>query len=468
MKFILFDIGGLRADHLGCYGYERPTSPVVDRLAREGLRCNAAFSSDATNAGARAAIFSGRFGLETGVVTDGLLSDVIEGHTPVSTQGITAPKPMLPEYLSAHGLHTTAITPFGRQCARWFYTGWHEVYDPWPGEEPSDVEALHVNEVALPWLEQHATQNFFLYLTYNNLYRQADAPLTETEARHLDHLAAYGTPARPDEATFAGHRDLHAVFSPRYHRAPTREAIWKLVHSYNARIRAIDDCVGAVVGRLADLGILDDTVIILTSDHGVLFGECGCYGGHISAHYNCIRVPLIIRAPGVLDSGIALQGLCYTLDLGPTICDMLGRDAPAGYHGASLIGLLEDDKLGGRDYIVSGHGQHTAQRAVVSDGWKLNRTWHGGFWHFADTELYHVKEDAAETSDRGTAEPDLVRALMRKMRQWVDEYRPGRADPLARVACQEPPGFLHFGQKLRARVRRGEMRTPEGYQGRWA
>jgi len=74
MKFIFIDISSLRADHLSCYGYKRPTSPAIDKLAEEGVICNNAFSSDATNAGARASIFSGRFGIETGVVTDGLLS----------------------------------------------------------------------------------------------------------------------------------------------------------------------------------------------------------------------------------------------------------------------------------------------------------------------------------------------------------------------------------------------------------
>ncbi len=466
MKLVVFDISALRADHLGCYGHQRPVSPAMDELARSGVRWEHAYTSDATKAGARAALLSGRCGAETGIVTDGGLADIISGHTPVSMHGLSAPRPLLPELLSAHGVHTAAISPFGRQPARWFYHGWREVLDPWCEREPCEVSARDVNALALPWLTQHAQDDFLLYLTYYDLCSRFDAPLSEAAAAYWHALAACGDPAHPDEETFAAHAHLHAAFAPRIHQAPSRTAVWKLVHDYNARIRAVDDCVAALLRHLCAIGIEEHTAVLLTSDHGVLFGECGCYGGHISAHHQCARVPLIIRAPGVTP-GTVCTTPCTMPDSMPSICALFGIEPPAGIHGISLFTQLDDPRAA-HPAIVCGHGQYTAQRAVIMDGWKLNRTWHSGFWEFDDAELYHVASDPHERDNRAAAEPERVRALQRVLRDWLARHVADQADPLARVACEEPPGFLHFGQTLRARVRSGELTPPPAYRGRWA
>jgi len=466
MKFLFIDIGSLRADHLGCYGYKRPTSPSIDKIAEEGLLCSAAFSSDATNAGARASILSGRLGIETGVVTDGLMSDVIDKHTPISFDGLGSQRPMLTEYLAANGIKTAAITPFGRQNARWFYTGWQEVYDNLPAISPIDIDAKAINKTAEKWLNQNAKNDFFLYLTYNNLDQISDSPLTENEANYLDSLATHGEPSVPDEKSFKDHHNLHAVFSPRTHRAASHKAMRQLIHKYNAKIRSVDDCVGEVVALLEKLNILDETVIILTSNHGILLGECGCYGGHISAHYNCARVPLIIRAPEKIGSGITMNGLCYSLDISATIFDILGIKVPSGYHSLSIAGLMESTPEG-RSYVVCSHGHYTAQRAIISSDWKLNRTWHNGFWQFDDTELYNIKDDPEEDKNLANVKSEHVLDLMKKIHDWTSEFSSNKADPLAAIACSEPPGFLTYGQKLRERVIRGEISTPENYSGRW-
>lgn len=466
MNVVLMDIGALRADHLGCYGYARPTSPALDALAAHSMRFTAAFSSDTATAAARAALFSGRFGLETGVVTDGGAQDGIAGHTPISAQGPAAPRPMLAEYLSAQGIHTAAMSPLGRQPARWFYHGWREVLDPWCAKEPAEVTAGDVNAVACPWLAAHADAPFFLYLSYNNLCQRADMPLTSRETEYWHGLAPHRGPDAPDDTTFAAHSEMHAAFSARAHAAPSREALWKLVHDYDARIRALDDAVAEVLAALRAHKLLHTTLVVVTSDHGVLFGECGCYGGHISAHYQCSRVPLIMSGPGV-EPGVC-AALCYTLDVAPTICAAFGLATPAGFCGQPLQQMAERPVAAQREFVVCSHGHFTAQRALVTHTWKLNRTWHAGFWDFPDLALYQVAADAGEQHDRAACEPERVRELLRKLRQWTAEYSGNHADPLARVACDEPPGFLQYGQELRARVRRGELRTPAQYTGRWA
>lgn len=467
MKLVVFDISALRADHLGCYGYARPVSPAIDALAASGVRWDQAFTPDVTNAGTRAAFLTGRCGAETGIVTDGRITDVITGHTTISAHGRTAPRPLLPELLSAHGIHTAAISPAGRLPARWFYHGWREVVDPWSDREPAEVTSRDVNALTLPWLAAHAQHDFFLYLTYNDLCGRFDAPLSDAAAVYWHDLAACGDPEHPAEDDFAAHVHLHAAFAPRAHHALTRTAIWKLVHDYNARIRALDDSVAAVLRALDELHIADRTAVILFSDHGVLFGECGCYGGHISAHYHCARVPLIMRVPGALTPGTVVSTPCTLVDCMPSVCALFDIEPPAGVHGISLFTQLDDPRTA-HPAIVCSHGQFTAQRAIIVDGWKLNRTWHSGFWDFGDTELYHIASDPRETRNRAADEPERVQALQRALRDWQARHIAGQADPLARVACDEPPGFLHYGQTLRARVRSGELIPPPAYRGRWA
>jgi len=467
MKCVLLDIGGLRADRLGCLGGRRPTSPALDSLASAGLCCDAAFSSDAAEAAARAALFSGRFGIATGVVTDGLSGDTIAGHTPVSEHGRAAARPLLQEHLSAHGTLTAALSPFGRQPARWFYDGWQQVCDPWSAVPPSAVSAEQVNAAAASWLDAHATSNFFLYLTYHDLSRTASAQLSPAERAHRSPLAAHAAPVRQSDQAFNRHCDLHAPYSPRTHRTMTREEAATLELDYDARIRTLDDAVASLVGIIKSAGIFDQTALVVTSDRGLLLGECGCYGGAISTHYSSARVPLIIRAPQMFKPGTRLAHPCYTLDLGPTICTLFGVPVPGGYHGLPLDGMV-DGSVPARQHVVCSHGQFTAQRALIADGWKLNRTWHSGFWDFPDTELFNVATDPHETDDRAQREPQRVLDMLRSWRQWIEQHQPGHADPLARIACDEPPGFIRHGQDLRARVRRGELEAPCAYRGRWA
>ena len=467
MKTIHFDIGSLRADHLECYGYSRPTSPTINSLSKQGLVCQSAFSSDATTAGSRAAFLSGRFGLKTSIVTDGLISDIVLGHTPISKTGISAPCPMLPEYLSANGIKTAAITPFGRQPARWFYTGWSEVYDPWKTKNPEEICSKEINELAVPWLEENFKEDFFLYLNYNDLSSKIDSPITEEEMKYGIDLEPYDSEFASIEGEFAKHSKMHAAFSPRHHKASTREAIWKLVHNYDVRIRRIDKAIARIISQLKKLNIEEETAIIISSDHGVLLGECGCYFGHISTHFNCSRIPLIIKAPKIFKPESIMKGLCYGLDISPTICQMFGLNIPAGYDGKSIMELRAEDSHNGRDYVVCGHAQYTVQRSLISNNWKLNRTWHNGFWDFDNTELYNLKIDSEESQNQAKNEPEQIRILLKKMHQWFEEYRSNSPDPLACIACEEPPGFLHFGHELRARVKRGEIKAPEGYKGRW-
>ncbi|MEX0653216.1 MAG: sulfatase-like hydrolase/transferase, partial [Phycisphaeraceae bacterium] len=130
MRILYLDLDALTPSHLSCYGYHRQTSPTIDRLAAEGLRCTNTYCSDAPCLPSRTAFYSGRLGIQTGVVGHGgtAAQPKIEGPTRgfndmFQQQGLAG-------RLQKAGLHTAMISPFGQRHAAWqFYAGFHEIHN---------------------------------------------------------------------------------------------------------------------------------------------------------------------------------------------------------------------------------------------------------------------------------------------------------------------------------------------------
>src|SRR5919197_5485835 len=121
MKILYIDVDSLRPDHLGCYGYDRPTSPTVDRLAAEGARFDWCCASDGPCMPSRTATFTGRFGIVNGIVTHG-----------ERAQRARAERPSVQWYLTTHGIPATAISTFADQTD-WFFHGWETYVRPMQG-----------------------------------------------------------------------------------------------------------------------------------------------------------------------------------------------------------------------------------------------------------------------------------------------------------------------------------------------
>ena len=165
MRILYIDIDSLRPDHLGCYGYHRNTSPAIDALAREGMVFQRAYTSDAPCLPSRTALYSGRFGIHTGVVGHGgtAAQPKIEGpgrnfRDHFDNQGLA-------RQLQKLGLHTAMISPFGQRHAAWhFYAGFNEIHNTGQGGMES---AETVQPVVDRWLADHAARdNWYLHINY--------------------------------------------------------------------------------------------------------------------------------------------------------------------------------------------------------------------------------------------------------------------------------------------------------------
>ena len=429
MRILYIDLDALRPDHLGCYGYHRDTSPNIDALAAEGTRFTNYYTSDAPCLPSRTALYTGMFGIHSGVVGHGgTASDLfVQGQTRGFRDRIEYNS--LPSRLQNAGYHTAQISPFGqRHAARQFYAGFNEMHNTGKGGVESAEE---VTPVVMKWLEDHAKEDrWFLHLNYwdvhtpyrvpedyGNPFENDPLPAWLTQEIWQKHLKQVG-PHKAQEINMLDDRE-----DPQYPRHPgslrTEADLRRMFDGYDTAIRYADEQVGRIVAALKAGGVYEDTLILISSDHGENMGELGIYGEHGTADQITCRVPMISRGPGV-KPGQVDRGLHYALDLAPTLAEMVGMEVPEMWDGQSYLGTLWEGVDCGRDQVVISQCAHVCQRSVRFGPWLYMRTLHDGFHLFPKEMLFNVEEDPYEQHDLSAARPELCREGAARLLDWQE------------------------------------------------
>ncbi|MFC1525964.1 sulfatase [Candidatus Latescibacterota bacterium] len=441
MRIILFDLDCLRPDHLSCYGYDRPTSPNIDRLAADGMRFTRYYCADSPCLPSRAGLASGRLGIHNGVVSNvGAGSRFRLRHRPYG--GPEPAEQMLMRQLRAQGYDTISFSNFAdRHSAYWFMCGWSEFHTP--NLKCGSETAEEVNEPLMRWLEHNATRdNYLLHINYWDIHR-----IYKMDPSWADRFAHHPVPqAWPDEEAIARHQDITGPFTatgqfregveppPLMPRSVgSRSDFEKMVTGYDAAIAYTDHHVGLVLEELDRQGVLDDAVVIFTADHGDAFGEHGIYSDHVCADECIHRIPLIVRWPGRTPANGECDALLYNVDWSATLCELLGAPVPERWDGISFAPQVGGAPDGGREYLVWDHGLYTVQRAVRTRRHLLVRTYDNHGYRFEPVELYDMEADPYQTRDLASEDPELVAQLLGQMDRWVEEERGRdgwRSDPL--------------------------------------
>ena len=450
MRILMLDIDTLRPDHLGCYGYHRNTSPNIDRIAAEGLRFEHYHCSDAPCLPSRAALTTGLFGYHNGAVNHGDTNADLR----LFGEGRGFQDPILRNNLFYRlrqaGLYTATVSSFAeRHSSYWFNAGFNEVLNigDCGGERADEVWPLIDG-----WLERRGRDDdWFLHvnlwdphtpyrtpLDYGNPFADDPLPAWLTEERLAEHLEHPGPHGILETGMYT---DKLAQDYPRQPGAARdMEGLHTLIDGYDVGIRYADDYVGRILERLEDLGVLDDLIIIVTSDHGENMGELGIYSEHGTADQITTRIPMIIRWPGMA-TGVD-EGLHYSLDLLPTLAELLGQTPSPHWDGQSYAAALRDGSDCGRPYLVVSQNAHVCQRAVRWDRYIYIRTWHDGYRLFDDEMLFDIEDDPHETTNLAESRPDLVREGAHLLAEWHAEMqRTARhpEDPLQRVLIEGGP-----------------------------
>lgn len=431
MRILYVDCDSLRPDHLGCYGYHRDTSPTIDRLADRGRRFTNYYVSDAPCLPSRTAFFTGRFGIHTGVTNhSGSNADPRPrgAERGTSTAGRFR---TFPRELADRGYDTALISPFPqRHGAFHVLDGFEEGVDSGEdGLERADVVAPE----AEAWLSEHATdEDWYLHVnfwdphtpydtpqSFGNPFADDRAPEWLTDGRITDQYERYG----PHSARDVHHGYLTGTGPDELERTPDeirdRDGFRRWVDGYDVGVRYMDDHLDALLDVLREAGVLEETLIVVSADHGENLGEHNVYGDHQTADEQTCRVPLIVAGPGI-EPGVD-DDLHYHLDLPPALVELAGAEPASGWDGRSLAPSLTDGQSCGRDALVTGQGAWACQRGVRWDDWLLLRTYHDGWKAFAPVELYDVAADPHQTEDLARDRPEVVRHGLALLSEWRDE-----------------------------------------------
>ena len=478
MNVFVIDIDSLRPDHLGAYGYPKPTSPNIDEFAEDAIRFDRAYVANSPCMSSRAALLSGRHGVSNGIETHGPRSQVLsspDSWTDYDGDIFEAAPDYrtLPEVFFDAGDAAVGVSSFPRHPSPWFYQLWTDFHHPrepttgGPGEatDSSDLENFQTPRgstvtdlaiVALDDLDRRGGDGL-CYVQYWDPH----APYLRSD-EEVEPFRTGTLPPYPMQEQIETHREWdrwrsasdpafeHSLRHSGYDQVENREALGELIAHYDAEINYVDEQVGRFLDELQSRDLYDESLILLTADHGEEFGEHGLYREHWSTHDGTQRVPLLVKPPAdaridVDAGGESRDHLVTNVDFAATIADYADLDAPAAWQGTSLRPVLEDPDADWRDRIVVDHGLYTAQRAVRTDRWKFVRTYNDGEWDLPDRALFDMKQDPWEQENLVGEHPEVAAELEREMAVWVEAHVGEEGDELRNVARTGPAG-LHLYQ----------------------
>lgn len=463
MRIIYLDIDSLRPDHMGCYGYNRPTTPNIDKIAAEGMIFNSCYTASSPCVPSRASFMSGRFGIHHGALTH--WGPGGEFYYPEG-DGHSEEIPFFTRHIRKAGYKTVTFSSFGdRHHAWWYFAGWNEVHTH--SLKEGNENADEVNKAVIPWLKQHGTEeDYFLHIQYWDPHSFYTYPVEYMEQWKDSPVKAF-----PDEATIAAQQTDSFPRSAKFlhwgDKYPStmpgqiadRKDYKHVIDGYDGGVNYMDKYVGELLDTLRELGIEDEVCFIISADHAESMGEQGIYIEHASATEAVHHIPLIFKAPGVTQPGVKVDGFVYNVDVIATITDMLGLEVPSGWDGKSFLPALKGEHWQGRDYLVMDHALYVCQRAVRDEKWYFIRTYHQGLYlNFEPVTLYDMENDPNQLHNVASEYPEMVKEMDHRLSQWMHEQssKPDyKVDPLQKVIETGPWKYLSADDWIRKLERNG-------------
>ncbi len=447
---IIILVDDLRWDDLGVAGHPFAETPAIDRMAREGVRFLNAFATTPLCSPSRASILTGQYAHTHGIV-DNTARDA-----------------------ASHALPTFAIPLQSAGYRTGFFGKWHMGNDDSPRPGFTQWVALRGQGEALdPQFNVNGTRVRESGYVTDLLTDHADRFIRESGEQpflvFLAHKALHPNIVQHDDGSSSGVPGQDAGFIPaprhagRYANAPVprrpnagpapvrKPALLRPLdgvpplgpgtatpdRDVRARLEmllAVDESLGRIFAILEESGRLDETVIVVLSDHGYFYGEHGLNEERRLAYEESARIPLIVRFPAVAKAGLTPAEMVQTIDLAPTVLELAGVADPAPRHGRSLVPLLRGERPAWRDSILVEYYSDTVFPRIRNMGYRAVRTEQHKLIRYLELpgmeELYDLKADPYELdnligSDReASARPALEAELSRLRRETGDAARP--------------------------------------------
>lgn len=387
-NLILISVDTLRSDHLGTYGYERATSPFIDELAARGTVFERAYSTGSWTIPSHASMMTGlyprRHGMRRGART---------GRT-----AIPADVETLAEAFQRGGFATSGISNMLYLSKQ---NGFHRGFGSWSRIGPAQGPGGSMSDIsfrALDWVDENPGESFFMFLHVYDVHSDYH-PLKNYRrmfAGRYDGPVVDGV-----EKPLKDHRKGHIKLGP----ADAKH----LVDLYDAEIRQFDAGLRRFFALLAAAGVLDDTAVVITADHGEEFLEHGDFLHGRTLYEELVRVPWIMVGPCV--PAARVEAPVSLVDVLPTALALMGVEQPAGIDGLD-VSTWSQESAAPSDrplYLEAdewyGIEEGEFRRAVVHGGRKLHLDGKTGH-----TEVYDLGSDPGEhtnLAEAGEAAPEL-------------------------------------------------------------
>jgi arylsulfatase A-like enzyme len=401
---IIVDIDTLRADHLGCYGYQRETSPHIDAFARETVFFEWAFSQAPNTPPSQTSILTGLYPSTHGMILD---------DDRVPEEAVT-----LAEALAGHG-YVTAGFHDGGYMREFFRIG--QGFSLW---DDSSREGLKViGPKVESWLREHAAENFLLLIhTYDPHTPYAPPP-------PFDAMFMEGVPEPTPgfEPTTKLLNDIRlSKFTKNRRSLPPNDLAYAMA-LYDGEIRFVDDWFGSFWGLVRELGLDRRATIVFLSDHGEEFQEHGSLL-HEKLYATVTRIPLMIRLPG---GRLArrVPAVVESVDLMPTLLELAGAPVPAAVQGGSLLPLMLGQPAGDAPVAFGEYPWFGRSRAVTLGTQRLVYASKTG-----RAELYNYRTDPLEQVNVAERHPEAVAARVRLLESWEARVAASRIEDLGEPA----------------------------------
>ncbi|RLF03399.1 MAG: hypothetical protein DRJ64_08350 [Thermoprotei archaeon] len=420
-NIILLVMDVQRATNMHCYGYPKDTTPNIDKIAREGILFKKCISPGSWTLPSHASMFTGRYIYGHGVG---------QSHTYFQRERYT-----LAEVLKTSGYKTVGMCNHDHWWCLYginYYRGFDRFYRVQfkSLEEWVEVGSEKHMKIAIEWIKENHEKPFFMFINCLEPHRPYYPPLEFRKKFYKDISLEEMIKLFPD------------VWHVRMGKVNMTKEMWEIHRKlYDGVTAALDHRMKLLFDFLEDTGIMDDTMLIITSDHGDEQGEhYPPYVAHsLHLYQPVLHVPLIIRYPSLFPENKTYDGYVQTHDLFPTILEIIGvKDTTIWFQnqGKSLLKILEGEE---REYALAEHQRplHSFDRILTRDrnfdfrmyDRNLKALFIGKYKYIwasngAD-ELYDLENDPLEQNNLVNEKQDIVNMMKSKLMDILRglEYR---------------------------------------------
>jgi len=444
---LMISLDTVRADHLSLYGYQRDTTPNLKKLAAEATVYRRATSTADWTLPSHASMFTGLYSSEHGAYCDVKSHGLLQ--LPDATETVA-------ERLRDEGYATLGVVANTTMLIRVFNI--HQGFQYYSTRLPmlplyAGPANYSVRKVLLSRLQEYWTPD-----SNPDLYVKGSA-ITKEASSLIGQVSEFGEPW----FLFANYMDAHAPYNPpdpyatRYSAQPViplnkfyelakevmqlkrtipKDVLDPLVGKYDGGIAYLDDQIGLLCDHLRQLGVYDDTMIIITADHGEAFGEHMLMEHGVSVYEDQIHVPLIIKWPRGIKrppDPLPVSGV----DIKSTILEVTGLKSGARVSGRSLLSNHESGeiRIAGtypcRDIYNTHPRFRRVEQAVMSGPWKLIASSTG------KRELYNIESDPAEAKNLYETDREPAKELEARLENWRKTIGPVRSRKAAELTAEE-------------------------------